>query len=789
PMLVTRLEDGLIYDVNPAFERWRGLSREQLINTSLVDDGQFPSAAERNLLIEKIKKTGSYSDYPFDVKMGDGEVRHCLCSAQVFNFDQTPMLVTFIKDITEQQRQQDSLGQSQTRLQILTDLEELLYQESDPDRVLQMTVEFLLERMKVDRAWMLSPCRVDAEFLEVVFEATHPDYPGASAAARAETPLALNDGFRDLISRHLDTAEPHSYGPGQDFPLPKPMVSDSNIRSQLVICLKPAIGDPWLLGLHQCSYDRNWSGADTELLKRVALRITDRLNTLLLLNNLQTSEQRFRELFESAPEAIGLFDMRTNRIIDGNPALTKMLGYTGEQLSELSVIDFSAEKQADGDAELLIEQYAHQANGSLSPQFEWNYIRADGTTVIAAVQLQKLAGHEDLLRVTAVDITERRRLEEQLQQAQKMETVGQLAGGIAHDFNNLLQGILGFSDLLLESPESSEKQRRQLRHIHEAATRAATLTNQLLAFGRRQVLDKKNININQLISNDIEGIKRVLGSHIELDFIPGSQISSIHSDPTQLQQILLNLYLNARDAMPDGGLLTVETENVLITGEYCRTHPWAKQGRYVLISVSDNGVGMDKNILQQIFEPFFTTKGDSGSGLGLAMVFGIIKQHDGMIQAYSEPGLGTTFKIYLPQSERPASTIGPKISPTVAGGGETILIAEDDPAIRDLVKTILERVGYQTIEAENGDQAVEQYRQQQEKIDLVLLDVIMPRLGGKQAYEKIRAIDPDARCLFTSGYSNNGVHTDFVLSHGLQLIQKPFTPSDLLRQIRSVLDR
>ena len=786
PMIVTALDDGRILDVNPAFEQWQGHPLNELLGRTLNGKDGLIEALEREQLVAEIATTGAYNDRHLEINLPGKGIRHCVCSAQVFTYNDIATLVTIVNDVTPEHQRQVMLEQNQSQLQILTDLEELLYQETNPARVLNQLVNFLLERMALDRAWLLTPCRADVELLEVPYEATNPEFSGAGSAT---LPLKLNNDFRQLITRHLNNSEPISYGLNQDFLLPQPMAENSNIQSQLLICLRPATGDPWLLGLHQCSYARDWSSADKELVQRIALRVTDRLNILLLMADLQQSEQRFRQLFESAAEAIVIFEIQTGQLTNFNPATVEMLGYSADELAELTVFDFSPEQQPGGSTQEMFAQLITRATTSRSPRFEWQYQKRDGTKVIAEVKLQQLAGSDHLLRVTAVDITERRHLEEQLMQAQKMESVGELAGGIAHDFNNLLQGILGFSDLLLENPDCNDTQRRQLGHIHEAATRAATLTRQLLAFGRRQVLDKRNIDVAELISQDKESIERVLGSHIELDFILGNNPGTVNSDPVQLQQIMLNLFLNARDAMPAGGVLTIETENVLITGEYCRTHPWANPGRYVMISVSDTGEGMDSDTLEHIFEPFFTTKGSGGSGLGLAMVYGIVKQHNGMIQAYSEPDLGSTFKIYLPQSERPASTIGPKINQAVIGGGETILIAEDDPAIQELVKSILEKVGYQTIAAVDGKQAVDLYRRQPDSIDLVLLDIIMPKMGGKQAYEMIRDINPAARCLFTSGYSNNGVHTGFVLSAGLQLIQKPYTPSDLLRQVRALLDQ
>ena len=786
PMAVSFLDDRLLVDVNPALAHWYGRSRSELIGLNVAEENVYVSLEERARLFEELIATGSLTDRPLELNIPGRGLRYCLFSVQLFNLNDKPAAITVVHDVTELRHQQLLTEQNQAQLQTLTDFEELLHQETDPEKFLNLAVAFLLERMEVDRAWLMTPCDLGAELLEVKYEATRPEYPGVSATGE---PLRVSDEYRQLIARHLSTAEPISYGPQQDVPLLQPVITNSSIQSQLIICLKPAIGAPWLLGLHQCSYPRQWSAAEKELVKRVASRLTDRLHTSLLLDDLQKSEDRYRELFEAATESISIVNAETGQFIDFNPATETLFGYSKAELEKLTLADVSAANQGNGDTADVIRSITQQTLAGEATNFEWRYVGADGSEIIAEVTLQALRGNEQRLRATVIDITERRKLEAQLMQAQKMESVGQLAGGIAHDFNNLLQGILGFSDLLLENPDSTDTQRHQLRHIHNAATRAATLTHQLLAFSRRQVLNKKPVDINKLIESSGEMVKRLFGSHIRFDFIPGRDLGTVYSDPVQLEQIMLNLFLNARDAMPTGGVLTVETENVLITDEFCATHPWARPGRYVLTSISDNGKGIESSILDHIFEPFFTTKEAGGSGLGLAMVYGIVKQHDGMIQAYSEPGLGTTFKVYLPLYERPATAVGPKIAEPIEGGRETILVAEDNPAILELAKIVLEQVGYQVITATDGQQAVDIYRSQGDDIDLLLLDVIMPIKGGKQAYEEIQDLNADVRALFSSGYSTSGIHTNFVLTEGLQLIQKPYTPSALLRQVRNLLDQ
>jgi len=398
---------------------------------------------------------------------------------------------------------------------------------------------------------------------------------------------------------------------------------------------------------------------------------------------------------------------------------------------------------------------------------------------------------------TFADISERKKaeaareiLEAQLRQAQKMEAIGQLTGGIAHDFNNLLQVILGYGDLALEDAESNQPTRSSIEEILEAGHRAKTLVRHLLAFSRQQVLEMKDINLNEVIADLMKMIRRVIGEHITLDVLTGHNLGIVRADPGQLEQILVNLCVNARDAMPGGGRITIETENVRIDEDYCLTHTWAKPGRYVLLSITDTGCGMDQSTMANVFEPFFTTKEVGvGTGLGLSTVYGLVKQHEGMVHVYSEVDKGSIFKIYLPLVERSATSVGARIEGSVPHGTETILLAEDDKTVRELAKVMLERGGYTVLTAADGEDALRVYENNTDSIDLVLLDVIMPKLGGKAVFERIREDHPDLHFLFASGYNMNAIHTDFVLDEGMALVQKPYQRDTLLRKVREILDR
>ena len=400
---------------------------------------------------------------------------------------------------------------------------------------------------------------------------------------------------------------------------------------------------------------------------------------------------------------------------------------------------------------------------------------------------------------TIQDITARKqteaeheRLEAQLRQSQKMEAVGQLAGGIAHDFNNLLQAILGYTEYVLDNMPLDAPYRTELQQTQRAAERAAVLTRQLLAYSRKQVLKPQPLNLNEVIVELMRMIQRAIGEHIEFEFVCGPVLPLVNADRGQFEQVLTNLCLNARDAMPNGGKLTIETANVTLTADDLAATDWALPGRYVAVSVTDTGAGMNTETTQKVFEPFFTTKDvGKGTGLGLATVHGIIRQHEGVIRVESELGTGTTFRLYLPAldtAERASESRADVLAP-VRGGHETILLAEDEELIRELARKVLETAGYRVICAVDGEDALHAFGLQPDRIDLLVLDVVMPRASGRVVLDEIRRARPSQKCLFVSGYSEDAIHTRFVLDTGLRLLQKPYHRDALLRAVRDVLDQ
>lgn len=380
--------------------------------------------------------------------------------------------------------------------------------------------------------------------------------------------------------------------------------------------------------------------------------------------------------------------------------------------------------------------------------------------------------------------------EEQLRQSQKLEAVGQLAGGIAHDFNNLLTVITGYSDLLLRGLKAEDPVRLKVEEIKKAGERAASLTRQLLAFSRKQVLQPKLLKLNAIVSDVERLLRRLIGEDIDLLTIPEPLLGQIKADPGQIEQIIVNLAVNARDAMPQGGKLTIETSNVYLDNEYARNHSTIRPGNYVMLAITDTGTGMDSLTQARMFEPFFTTKTQGkGTGLGLSTVYGIVKQSEGNIWVYSELGKGTTFKVYLPRVDevaliRAAQETFSELQP----GRETVLLTEDEEPVRRLTRTILEMNGYQVLEAASGDEALLIYKQHGGRIDLIITDVVMPKMGGRELAQSLVALSPGVKVLYLSGYTDDAIVRHGLLDQKMAFLQKPFTPDSLLRKMREVLD-
>jgi len=505
---------------------------------------------------------------------------------------------------------------------------------------------------------------------------------------------------------------------------------------------------------------------------------------------LTESESKFRAVAETAASAICIHDGL--RFLYVNKACEQISGYTRDEILRMDpfeIVDPESRERVKGS----------RLSSDVPLRDEISIRTKSGATrwIDAIANRIQFEGRSAVL-VTGVDITDRKQTEEalrsseaQLRQSQKMEAVGRLAGGVAHDFNNLLTVIKGYSELALEEISESDPLHAGVQEIQRAADRAASLTRQLLAFSRRQVLAPKVLDLNQLVIDTQKLLRRLLGEDVELITSLESQLGSVRADPHQIEQVLMNLAVNAKDAMPRGGKLTIETSNVDFDHDYTREHVTVKPGAYVMLAVSDTGTGMDAETCTRVFEPFFTTKEQGkGTGLGLSTVYGIVKQSGGYIWVYSEAGLGSSFKIYLPRVDEAAERAPARqVRQEAYRGTETILLVEDEAGVRALIRQVLRRQGYTVLDCSHGGEALLAAERHHGEIHLLLTDVVLPQMNGRELVERLLSLRSDMKVLFMSGYTDEAIAHHGVLTPGSAFVQKPFTNESLARKVREVLDK
>jgi PAS domain S-box-containing protein len=790
-IIITRLASGTLLDVNDSYSRMLGYSRTESIGKTTIELSIWADPADRATFVARLEEVGQVIDFETTFRCKDGKLITVIDSARTINLHGETCILSIAHDITERMLAEREHVANLKFFESMDRVNRAIQGTSDLQRMMSDVLEAVLSIFGCDRVWLFYPCDPEAASFRVPMEITRPEYPGAMIL-NVDIPMP-SDMARNL-QEALESPGPVTYNIGTERPINKVSAEQFSVKSMMMVALYPKSGKPWVFGLHQCSAPRVWTPDEVKLLKEIGRRLTDALSSLLSHRGLQESEANYRRIVDTSAEGIWVLgpDSKTTFV---NARMTEMLGYSGEEMISRPVTDFIFEE----DTPDYLNKMERRCQG-LSENYERRFRRKDGrilwTQVSATPVFDDTHSFQGSLAMLT-DITERKRAEEekeklkvQLAQAQKMESVGRLAGGVAHDFNNMLGVILGHTELAMGKVGPAHPLFAALQEIQEAAKRSANLTRQLLAFARKQTIAPRVLDLNETVEGMLKMLERLIGEDIDLAWLPSKNLWPVKLDPSQIDQILANLCVNARDAIAGVGKVTIETKNAVFDDAYCSNHKGFNPGNFVLLAVSDNGHGMDTNTLDKIFEPFFTTKEIGlGTGLGLSTVYGTVKQNNGFINVYSEPGHGTTFNIYLPRYAARTEQMR-KESPDalIVQGHETILLVEDESAILNMTRLMLESFGYRVLPTSTPGEAIRAAKEQTSKIHLLISDVVMPQMNGRDLAKKLISLYPELKCLFMSGYTSNVIAHHGVLDEGINFIQKPFSIQALAAKVREALD-
>jgi PAS domain S-box-containing protein len=731
-IIVSELETGLVIDVNDEFLRRLGYSRDEIVGRFSADIGFWPEDAVREELVERLRLTGESYDDALELRANDGSVLTFRVAAHSIELEGRTLLVSTFVDITERQRAQQALRKSEEKYSNLF-----------------RSVPVGIVVSSVDEARV---AEINDEFLRFL-------------------------GFQrdEVVGRTT-----FELGVWPDPALREKLLSDvrADGDTRLEYPLRAKNGEIRMVRGASLFLEIDAK----EFVLTAVIDVTEEYQAKVAL---ERSEHLYRELFEGVRDVIVSIDP-DGTLSALNPAFEHLTGWPRSRWLGQSFAGLIVEE----DRQLAINLFETVLADQPRSVTQLRVRTADGNVRISETYLSVRRENGAVIGVLGIarDVTDRVQLEEEFRHAQKMEAVGRLAGGVAHDFNNLLTVINGYSDILMTQLDEGDPRRADVEEIADAGATAASLTRQLLAFSRRGVTHARVMSINEVVSSSVKLVKRLIGDDVQILTSLADDAGNVRIDGGQLEQIIMNLAVNARDAMPGGGKLTMATANVHLTGDYVSGIGDAPSGLYVMLSVTDTGTGMDDATKSRIFEPFFTTKGiGHGTGLGLATVFGIIKQSKGFIRVTSAPGGGTTFDIYLPRVVERASRQTPPGN-DVPGGKETILVVEDEPAVRTIVRQMLERKGYTVLEAGGGSAALDIAVQHQGPIHLLLTDVVMLGMGGLEVARTFAETRPDTRTLFMSGYTGDNPMAREFFEQNSAFLQKPFGANDLGRMVRTILD-
>jgi PAS domain S-box-containing protein len=731
---INRLEDGLYVEINKGFTDLTGYTHEDVVGKSSKDINLWYDLSDRDHLVNSLKTKGYCENLEAKFRRKDGSITTALMSARIIPLHNVPHIISITRDIGELKRvEQEVLAQKKM-------FETMFNAITDGIVITDTHRQILLANKGMTTTFGYTPGELIGKTTEILYDNTNNYLMTGEAVFNSQSahPTELyTTSYKDKTGRIF---------PGETFGT---KLYDNN--------------DQWIGNL----------GVMRDITKR---------------KQDEDALERLKVAIEQAGEVIVVTD--TDGIIEyTNPAFEKVTGYS---LDEVHLQNPRILKSGLQD-ELFYKNLWQTISSGRTWAGRLVNKHKNGSLFTEEATISPVFNNEgQIINYVAIkrDITTQLKLEAQYLQAQKMESVGRLTGGVAHDFNNILAVILGYTELAMRQVGPSEKLYSDLEKIFDAANRSADIVRQLLAFSRKQNIAPKVLDLNDTVAGMLRILNRLIGEDIELSWNPMAHPATVKMDPSQVDQILANLCVNARDAIDGNGKVTIETDNTSLDEEYCASHLGFQPGKYVTLSVSDNGCGFDKDIADNIFEPFFTTKGMLGTGLGLSTVYGIVKQNDGIINVYSEPGKGTTFKIYLPMHENmsiwqaEAEPLNPELS-----HGETILLVEDDQSILEMAAIMLERLNYKVLKANTPKEALQQAKEHTDVIHLLITDVIMPEMNGKELANRLVALSPKLKVLYISGYTANVIAHHGILEDGIHFLQKPFSRREMASKIREVLDR
>ncbi len=784
--------EGRILEANEAFLNMVGYEEKELTALSGTDlmSGHW-SEREADIVKQQVEARGFTDEYEKELVRKDGSVLPVMARAWlVRDAAGDPLrMVNVVRDITYWKRDDEQLQAHIQHLESMEQLSRVMRETTELETVMNRSLETVLSIFGSDRAWLANPCDPDSPSCGVPFEITVPEYPGLQAAGME---VVMTAGIVSLLEWHRDSDDVLLLGSGGGAELP-PELNDYAVKSQISMTLHPRSGLPWVFGLHQCSRERAWSVDEQRLFRDIGQRITAVISNLLLFRDLQKSEEESRWLVENANEAIVV--IQNQMIKRFNARLIEISGYSRDELESIPFMDLVNEK----DRAKVLERYNKRLVGESATEVsKLRLVRKSGQMRWAEAKLIRISWNDQPALLAFInDVTEHRRMESdrrkldaQVQQAQKMESLGVLTGGIAHDFNNLLTGILGNADLALDDVKPGSPVRERLDEIEKAAKQAADLCNQMLAYSGKGQFSIEPLRINEVVVEMAHLLEISISKKVNLRYNFARDLPEIDGDVAQIRQVVMNLVTNASEASgSDRGVITLTTDVQHCNRELLSSaviDEELPEGNYLALEVRDTGRGMDEETRTRIFDPFFTTK-FQGRGLGLAAVLGIVRGHHGAITLSSTLNEGTAIRVLLPVRDPVAGTV-PAADGEAWRGVGTVLLVDDEESVRNVVRKMLEKAGFDVLTARDGLEAMQIYVEKANDIRLVLLDLTMPQMDGEETFSEICRIRPDARVVMASGCTEQEVIRRFRGKGISGFVHKPFKFTPLMVVLQKALE-